>query len=543
MNLARPTTPLRWPLLAAAAAFAAIALPSAARATDYCVAPNTTCGGTDVPTLEQAIDLADNANDADRIFLGDATYTAPTASGYSYSNGFAPVEIIGDGEAKTVLTAPSGSTNEVLNLVAGPGSSVHDLTVHIPQNAGVGMDGIRTFNLARNVLVDEDPTQSNMRRGVELRGGSLENSVIRLSQTGDTFGVLMSDAAGTVAHCDISAKEALRTNVPTLIDRTRISGGSAGVDTFAGTTTITSSLVQASAASGSGLATITQSGTHPAIHADGVTIIGPAAGTGSGASVSTNVFPAESSDIMLKNTIIRGFGHALRATANGAGTGVISTSFSDYDPSANLATGANASLAETDVTNVGDAHFADAAGGDFHLLPGSLLVDAGDPATPGGTDLDGNTLVADGNGDAIARRDIGAFELPAASTPPGGGTQGGPAGGPSGDTPAPGGSTYPASDIRDPDTQPPLITAFKRHGSRFSFKLSEPSRVKLTILRAKKSRFGRFAALSDRAAQGANSIGLSRKRVLLPGLYRASIVAIDAAGNRSSPKRIKFRIH
>ena len=171
MNLARPTTPLRWPLLAAAAAFAAIALPASAGATDYCVAPNTTCGGTNISTLEQALDLADNANDADRIFLGDATYAAPTTSGYSYANGFAPVEIIGDGEATTVLTAPSGSTSQVLNLAAAAGSSVHHLTIRIPPNAGVGMDGLRTFNLAHHILVDEDPTQSNLRRGADCVEG------------------------------------------------------------------------------------------------------------------------------------------------------------------------------------------------------------------------------------------------------------------------------------------------------------------------------------------------------------------------------------
>ena len=59
----------------------------------------------------------------------------------------------------------------------------------------------------------------------------------------------------------------------------------------------------------------------------------------------------------------------------------------------------------------------DAAAGDYRLLPGSPLIDAGDPATPQGLDLDGNPLVVDGNGDGNARRDLGAFEFrPAAAT-------------------------------------------------------------------------------------------------------------------------------
>lgn len=50
---------------------------------------------------------------------------------------------------------------------------------------------------------------------------------------------------------------------------------------------------------------------------------------------------------------------------------------------------------------------------DVHLRPGSPLVDAGNPAAPGpGTvDADGKPRVRDGNGDCVARRDMGAYEL------------------------------------------------------------------------------------------------------------------------------------
>jgi hypothetical protein len=58
--------------------------------------------------------------------------------------------------------------------------------------------------------------------------------------------------------------------------------------------------------------------------------------------------------------------------------------------------------------------FADAAAGDFRLGPGSPMIDAGNPATPapGALDLDGAARVQDGDGDAAATRDIGAFEAP-----------------------------------------------------------------------------------------------------------------------------------
>src|ERR687887_1657336 len=77
------------------AALVAGGLPAAASAADYCVAPNTTCGGTNVASFEQALDLADNATDADRIFLGAATYTAPDSGGFPYRQTHGPVGGLG----------------------------------------------------------------------------------------------------------------------------------------------------------------------------------------------------------------------------------------------------------------------------------------------------------------------------------------------------------------------------------------------------------------------------------------------------------------
>jgi hypothetical protein len=80
---------------ATTAALLAGALPAAAGAADYCVAPKTSCGGTNMATFGQALGLAGKAPDADRIFLGAATYTAPTAPGYGYNAPSAPLAIIG----------------------------------------------------------------------------------------------------------------------------------------------------------------------------------------------------------------------------------------------------------------------------------------------------------------------------------------------------------------------------------------------------------------------------------------------------------------
>ncbi len=191
-------------LLAAPVALLTGLAPATAGATDYCVAPNTDCGGTLVPNLEQALGLADDASDPDRVFLGAATYTAPTVTGFYYSDSSSPVEIIGQGRGGTILTAPP-SASFVVRLIGGAGSSVQDLTIKLPQSAAAGLKGLSTSNLGRRIEVIEDPTQANKRYGVELvNGGTLEDSSVALGSGQDTVGVLLESGGGTVRR---SARE------------------------------------------------------------------------------------------------------------------------------------------------------------------------------------------------------------------------------------------------------------------------------------------------------------------------------------------------
>lgn len=57
-----------------------------------------------------------------------------------------------------------------------------------------------------------------------------------------------------------------------------------------------------------------------------------------------------------------------------------------------------------------DPRLSNLSGGNYHLLANSPCIDAGDPATPAGTDLDGDSRPADGNQDNQAVADIGADE-------------------------------------------------------------------------------------------------------------------------------------
>src|SRR5215211_8800657 len=419
------------------AALLAAALPTVAGATDYCVAPNDGCGANNVGSVEAALDSADNATDADRIFLGDSTYTAPAATGFNYSAANSPVEIIGEGTGRTILTSPTPAPH-VLTLFGGPGTTIHDLTIQLPQNAAAGPSGLYTTNTARRVEVVEDATQANERFGVELvNGGVLEDSSVTLDSAHNSAAVRFESGGGTVRHSVLRAWSAVESRYGGTVERSQLTG-TGGVVAGGGVTTVSTSVIRLTGSLGMvvGIYAGTGPGTPATVNGDGVTIVGPSlsnhGGGFTGAIASSLGSPSERADVSLTNSIIRGVATPLSAYAPGAGKVAVTVSYSDYDPSGNSTTGANASINDANVSDVGDAGFVDAFGGDFHLRPDSPLVDMGDPATAQGLDLDGNPLVADGNRDGAARRDLGAFELPgpAVDQPAaGGGPQNGGGGG------------------------------------------------------------------------------------------------------------------
>ena len=110
----------------------------------------------------------------------------------------------------------------------------------------------------------------------------------------------------------------------------------------------------------------------------------------------------------------------------------------------------------------------------------------------------------------------------------------------------------------------PLI-ARTRRGTAFVFQLSEDARTTITIARTLQGRrkgrrcvpprkglrrrctrlVGMATITRARTRAGANRIaytGRTRGRALRPGRYRATVRAVDAAGNRSTPRRTKFTV-
>jgi hypothetical protein len=216
----------------------------------------------------------------------------------------------------------------------------------------------------------------------------------------------------------------------------------------------------------------------------------------------------------------------------------------------------------------GDPGFLDAGNGVFILQNASPLIDRGDPGIvqAGERDLVGSPRMLDGNRDCLAVPDIGAFEVTGQSVA-------------CVVDPRPEISAFgmtnrvfaPAGGPKGGKGRPARSSARKaKRGTRFTFTLSEPARVTIAIERRAKgrragrgrnsrcvkqtsanlkaprcARFLKAGSLSAQAQAGRQSLRFSgqlRGKPLKPGGYRATIVAVDSAGQASDPRRVSFRV-
>ncbi|HEX4673452.1 MAG TPA: hypothetical protein VH279_14345, partial [Solirubrobacteraceae bacterium] len=502
-----------------------------------------------------ALDSAAQNAGADRVFLGAATYTAP-AQGFIYDpmNSDDPVEIVGAGTQATVLEGTSGAYR-TLAVFGGSGTSVHDLGVVMPPNAPDGAQALRSNGVLRHVSVYEVVAQQqNVRAGVVLLGsGVLEDGFVGLQDADPTAGVVLL-GGGTVRNSTVYAARGVTTGGGT-IDRSYIGASVAGVSIQHGTTKITSTAIVTSAYGSVGIVANGDLDGDAFIDVDGVTLAGPDnAQSGTAFEVENTYVPTVKVDAVVKNTLIRSYPATFWAGGTAPGHGHIDVSYSDYDPSNDHVAGATGSLSEQHTSYTGNALFGNEP---FVPLPGSPLTDAGDPATGQGLDVDGNPLVTDGDGDGIARRDIGAFELPAVPLKPSADAL--PAGGASGagEQPPATPPVVPARDTLAPALSglrfnhkvfavgraPTAIAARAASGTRLSYKLSESAKVVVKIRRVGSKRAA--GTLTRRAKSGNSAIAFSGRigaKALKAGRYRAVITATDAAGNRSPAKSVSFRI-
>jgi hypothetical protein len=405
----------------------AIAIPASATAATYCVHTGGSClpGEIDEGSNLQAALTAANGSVGvdDRVKVGAGTYGGP----FTYPGAGGAVQITGVGPT-TILNAAPANGVTVLDVV-NAGSRVENLHIDLPlgnstnQNVGLGLNG----GTADGVSVQIPSNPTGPVTGVDLvsatfRNGSvlgpmpaaepstfidgidgsgmllLEDSTVHVDNALELFG------GGTLRRLDLQGRVGFQLQA-------EITGGASG-DYL-----IEDDLWRSQPGSNGifvfGL--IAACGTTANMHATvrNLTLIDeeaagrPLTAVCNGASRSTT--------LDVTSTIARG-GDALNSsTSNGATVSTLNLRYSDFEP-ANLTTGENGVISQ----GAGNVSLAPgfAGVGDFHLAPGSPLIDIGDPAglaqgeSP--TDLAGAPRILNGTGACSGpRRDIGAHEAAA----------------------------------------------------------------------------------------------------------------------------------
>jgi hypothetical protein len=538
-----------------------VALTGQASAATFCVhQPGGACGAGEIDkgaNLQGALTDALASGGPDDVLVGAGQYTGP----FSY-NGLDAVNIRGVGDA-TVLRAPNANGTRVLDMSLTAASTVSNLRIDVPVgNSTMSNFGLHIMGAATgvNVVIPSNLTEDAV--GVLLNGGSFKGgSVTGPFDSFHSVGIATGPTGPTlIEDATVQAFEAVGGGGSATIRRVNAVARTgffiqAG-DPAGGSYVIEDSLWRTPPGATEGIGIVAGCGSNSDLEltARNLTLVNDATGPDFNYTVGAicNVV-GQSTAIDLSNSIVLGGLHTLVAYAN-SGPATIDVAYSDVDVTKTELLGATAAI----VTGPGNVNVAPGfvGPGDFRLLRGSPLVDAGDPAGlvagESATDLAGAPRIVD------ARRDIGAYEL---QPPP------------------------PPDSMPAPDTLAPVLGRVRVDPRRFRvarrakpkasvatrtkirFRLSEPSTVRLRIQRPlagrrakgqcrkptrklrrarRCTRYRTVGTLTKRnLAQGANAVvftGRFGRRALRPGPYRVLASATDVAGNRSRSHTARFAV-
>lgn len=533
-------------LIAPVALLALLTLPSAAGATTFCVptfhaaCPND---GTNVVAASLDAAMTTNASDGvkDTVIIPAGVLTDPDTFTPS---GTDDLEIAGAGRDATILTSSANTNSYVMNLSAGSRTvTLHDLEIRVPASfpdglgAGVQASGatfdrvdLESRNPGASTALTA-PSGSTFRHG-EIRGAAGGSFGAAIKPAGANVSTLLvEDTTVRAAQTGVWADNA---KVTVAVRRTRFAGTIAYGALADKGGQVTLENVEMTPAAGHALTASTNVASSSSITADHLTVAGAAGNVSAAVEADvTNVAGAGNATVTLRNSIVRGYTTTTRRNAPVSGTignANLTLAYSDIAVSG-IDTGDGATTQSHLIA--ADPLFASAT--DLRLLAGSPAIDAADPADTVATDLDGAARPVDGDGDGVARADLGAYERAAAAPPSDPGTST-PTPVPADPAPAPSPAPAPAPAG---DTTPPVLTKLgmvrtitRRRGGALRFTLTEPAKVELRFIRKVRGRT-RKVTMTVRGKAGVNRVTIRRGR-LAAARWRLEAVATDAAGNRGA---------
>lgn len=492
-----------------------LALAPSATASTLCVDRDGCAPGSTYTDLEPALAAAASKLGHDEILLGAGVFSGP----FHY-NSAQPVSIVGEGPTTTVLGPGSGLIT--LSLLGGAGE-VADLRIRVA-NAGDAL-GLETDGVAKGLEVIHTGMIGGVHGALLRVGGRFEGGLVTLDHgtaietEATTANAAVRDSTLLAEHLGLNVKSGQM-----LAERLRIDGSLTALRTGNFATLRVNHVAATPRSSGNGISV----GAGSTVEGRHLTLVG-AGGNDRGLDVTA--FGGVTSTASLESSVIAGFGEAVhRSSPPGFGTTLVTLSRTAW-------AGPVVSEGPGYIVSPGSIPDAELPMAELRPLAGSDAIDAADPSEPAPFDLDGLARVLDGDGDGIARADLGAYELQPPAGAPGGG---GPGAGPALDA-------VPPSIARLRVTPRRLgVVPAARARARVRFALSEAATVTLGLQRLRSKRWaplGRQVRLGGRT--GANSVRLPRRFARLaadPARYRLVAVAADAAGNRSARARARFAL-
>lgn len=548
---------------------ALFALPGTAGATVFCV--DTTPGvlvdndsidsSCEAPqgTLLSALLAAQGQAGTDSVLVGPGSYTLPNAPNEAEVH-YASSDVLhlrGIGNPHLTMGGTAGSQSGI-SIFAGDGSSVEGLSLTIPANADGATDwGLRIAAtgtnqvFARDVHVD-GPSATNV-QAIELAtGGNLVDSTVTLPEVAGPTNTAVSATSGDAAlHHDVLTADigVVGSGNTVTIERSQITAWW-GAETDGGTLVVRDSLIEVenrAGAVGIKLANDNNSNYTLLGTIEGDTIVGGEGFNTSGIRVQANQ-SQETADATIADTVVAGPTKAIQVWSDAEREAKATVLYSNYDPAkvdinTNLdgsGTSGKSTYLPTAVTDLAPG-FVDAAGGDFHLAPGSALIDAGDPTAPaaGALDRDGDARALAGTCGAAAVRDIGADEFAPSCAPAEEGDGG--AGEGSGAPGGPGeGAGAPAPKPAVPDTTIPVVpdTTIALRGKHRVTTAGKSAKV--TVVLGSTAAGSTFRCRVD--AKAWRPCGKKATVRLKPGKHKVAAVATTAAGSDPTPAVVRVSV-
>ncbi len=402
---------------------------STASADTFCV-EHAGCPGLDhnFTKIQEAIAAAD-ANDPatppptpDTILVGDGVFHEAVNDG-----GENPVDIVGSGPRAggegTLIERDPGNNLRTVQLgvaLGGRASTIKDLSIQVAsgnQNEGLVVAGDVESVDVTATTTPSPPTSS---RGIYMNGNgatTIADSNIDLPAGSLGLLVRLAKVEGTTIRATTGISGAATIHGSTI---------EANVGAQPEELIFEDCVMRISGANGVAFKVIGEGfNSFNRLKARYVTLLGDSDPSSLAvlAQAAASSSSSNSAEVEVHNSIIRGFGTNFRrsGTNMGAFKGIanLTVSYSDYDkliPAED--NGGGEGIFDESTGNISaDPGFRSAT--DLRLAAGSALIDAGDPATPNDegfqpeskVDFTGFSRKFDGNGDGVARSDIGAFEF------------------------------------------------------------------------------------------------------------------------------------